>query len=219
MGPLVKIPTDKWGGLFLTIMLAVGSIIASFPIALLLALGRNSSLIIIKSVCTIFIEVIRGVPLISILFMASVMLPLFFADEQIVDKLLRALIGIALFQAAYLAEVIRGGLNSLPTGQYEACASLGMGYWVSTWLVILPQGLRVVVPGLVNNFIALFKDTTLVLIIGLYDFLGIVQTASVDPKWLGTALEGYIFCGLIYWIFCFSMSTYSKHLERRYKIL
>lgn len=209
------VPTSKWGGLFLTIVLSFGAIICATPLALMLALGRNSSLIIIKGICITLIELIRGVPLISILFMASVMLPLFFSQDIIIDKLLRAFIAITLFQAAYLAEVIRGGLNALPKGQYEAAYALGMNYWQTMSLIILPQALRVVIPGIVNSFIALFKDTTLVLMIGIFDFLGIVQSATTDPHWLGTALEGYLFCAFVYWIFCFSMSLYSKNLERK----
>lgn len=178
---LPKISTNLWGGLFLTIFLAFGSIMCAFPLAILLALGRNSSLIIIKSLCVGFIEIVRGVPLISILFMASVMLPLLLPQEVVVDKLFRAFIGITLFQAAYLAEVIRGGLNSLPRGQYEAATSLDMSFWQTAGLIVLPQALRAVIPGIVNNFIALFKDTTLVLIIGIYDFLGIVQLATTSP--------------------------------------
>jgi general L-amino acid transport system permease protein len=210
---LKEVPTNLWGGLSLTIFLAFGSMFCSFPIAILLALGRNSSLLVVKGVCVTFIELVRGVPLISILFMASVMLPLFLPQEIVIDKLIRAFVGITLFQASYLAEVLRGGLNSLPTGQREAAISLGMNYWQINCLVILPQVLRVCIPGIVNNFIALFKDTTLVLIIGIYDFLGIVQAATTSPLWLGTALEAYLFCGTVYWIFCFSMSSYSRYLE------
>jgi general L-amino acid transport system permease protein len=215
---LKVVPTNLWGGLFLTIFLAFGSMLSAFPLALLLALGRNSQLIIFKTLCVMFIEIVRGVPLISILFMAAVMLPLFFSQEIVIDKLLRAFIGIVLFQAAYLAEVIRGGLNSLPKGQYEAAYSLGMNYWQTTGLIVLPQALRSVIPGIVNNFIALFKDTTLVLIIGIYDFLGIVQLATTSPTWLGTSLEAYLFCGIVYWLFCFSMSSYSRALERKLKV-
>lgn len=215
---LPVVSTNKWGGLFLTIVLSFGAIAGAMPIALMLALGRSSSLMIVKGLCICVIEFIRGVPLISILFMASVMLPLFFPQEIVIDKLLRAFIAITLFEAAYLAEVIRGGLNSLPAGQYEAAYALGMGYWQTMILVILPQALRVVIPGMVNSFIALFKDTTLVLMIGLFDFLGIVQSATTDPRWLGTALEGYIFCAFVYWIFCFSMSVYSKYLEHKLKV-
>lgn len=212
---LKGVPTNLWGGLSLTIFLAFGSMFCSFPIAILLALGRNSSLIIVKGLCVTFIELVRGVPLISILFMASVMLPLFLPQEIVIDKLMRAFVGITLFQAAYLAEVLRGGLNSLPAGQREAAISLGMNYWQANCFIVLPQVLRVCIPGIVNNFIALFKDTTLVLIIGIYDFLGIVQAATTSPLWLGTALEAYLFCGTVYWIFCFSMSFYSRYLERK----
>lgn len=211
---LQTIPTNLWGGLFLTIFLTVGSIICAFPLAIILTLGRSSDLIVIKSFCIIFIEIIRGVPLISILFMASVMLPLFVPQEIVIDKLLRAFIGIMCFQAAYMAEVLRAGFNSIPKGQKEAAFALGFSYWQTVMLILLPQALRTVIPGLVNNFIALFKDTTLVLIIGIYDFLGIVQLATTSPSWLGTALEAYLFCGLIYWVFCFSMSLFSKHLEK-----
>lgn len=210
------VPTDRWGGFSLTLFLSFGSIVVAFPIALLLALGRNSQLTILKSVCVLLIELVRGVPLISILFFASVMLPLFFTQEVVLDKLLRAFFGIAIFQGAYLAEVIRAGLNSVPKGQTQAAQALGLNYWQIQYLIVLPQALRRVIPGIVNNFIALFKDTTLVLIIGIYDFLGIVQAATTSPQWLGTALEAYIFCALVYWIICFSMSLYSKHLENKY---
>lgn len=215
---LKPVPTNLWGGLFLTVFLTVGCIIGALPLAILLALGRNSSFIVIKSCCIIFIEVIRGVPLISILFMASVMLPLFLPQDMVVDKLLRAFVGMMCFQAAYMAEVLRAGLNSIPKGQYEAANALGFSYWQSMSLIILPQTFRAVIPGLVNNFIGLFKDTTLVLIIGIYDFLGIVQLATTSPQWLGTALEAYLFCGLVYWIFCFSISFYSRHLENKVRM-
>lgn len=214
-GPLVVVPTSAWGGLFLTIFLAVGSILCAFPIGLLLALGRHSSLLCIKGFCVLFIEVIRGVPLITILFMASVMLPMFFSYELDVDKLFRAFVGLTIFQSAYLAEVIRSGLNAIPKGQFDAAHSLGMSYMSTMWFIVLPQALRIVIPGLVNNFIALFKDTTLVLMIGIFDFLGIVQTAITDPRWLGTSLEGYLFCAVVYWIICFSMSSYSQYLEKK----
>lgn len=215
---LTIVPTSKWGGLSLTIVLALGSMFCSLPLAVCLALGRNSSLLIFKSLCITFIELIRGVPLISILFMASVMLPLFFSQEVVIDKLLRAFIGLTLFQAAYLAEVVRAGLNSIPKDQYEAAQALGMSYWQNMGLVILPQALRIAIPGILNSFIALFKDTTLVLMIGIFDFLGIVQNAITSPEWLGTALEAYLFCALVYWIFCFGLSSYGKYLERSLKL-
>ena len=214
---LQQVPTDLWGGLFLTLILAFGSIIASFPIALLLALGRASNMPVTKTLCVTYIEFVRGVPLITVLFMASVMLPMFLPQEMDLNKLLRAFLGITLFQAAYLAEVIRGGLRAIPDGQKEATQSLGLSYWPMMALIILPQALKIMIPGIVNTFIALFKDTTLVLIIGLFDFLGIVQAATTDPKWLGTAVEGYVFCAFVYFIFCFGMSQYSQHLERKWQ--
>lgn len=212
---LEVVETSQWGGLFLTLIIAVVAIVAAFPLGILLALGRRSELMVIRSISIGFIELIRGVPLISVLFMASVMLPLFMPEGVNFDKLIRALIGIALFQSAYIAEVVRGGLQAIPKGQFEAAESLGLGYWRTMWLIILPQALKLVIPGLVNTFIALFKDTTLVLIIGMFDFLGIVQAATTDPKWLGVAVEGYVFCAVVYWLFCFSMSRYSIRVERK----
>ncbi|MBT6878066.1 MAG: amino acid ABC transporter permease, partial [Gammaproteobacteria bacterium] len=197
------------------LVIAGVGITASFPLGILLALGRRSNLLVIRSISIGFIELIRGVPLISVLFMASVMLPLFLPEGVNFDKLLRALIGISLFQAAYMAEVVRGGLQAIPKGQTEAAESLGLGYWRTMQLIILPQALKLVIPGVVNTFIALFKDTTLVLIIGMFDFLGIVQAATTDPNWLGTAVEGYVFCAAVYWLFCFSMSRYSVSIERK----
>ncbi|MGE3318015.1 MAG: amino acid ABC transporter permease [Candidatus Berkiella sp.] len=215
---LTVVPTDLWGGFFLTVVLSAGSIICSFPIAILLALGRHSSLAIIKPLCITFIEVVRGVPLVSILFLAAVMFPLFVSSNVVLNNLFCVFVGIALFQAAYLAEVIRAGLNSVPKGQIEAATSLGLPHRYITSLIILPQALRTAIPGIMNSFIALFKDTTLVLIVGIYDFLGIVQTSTTDPKWLGTALEAYLFCALVYWVICFSMSFYSKRLEKKLRV-
>jgi len=212
---LEVVETSQWGGLFLTLVIAGVGIVASFPVGILLALGRRSELVVVRSLSIAFIELIRGVPLISVLFMASVMLPLFLPEGVNFDKLLRALIGITLFQSAYMAEVVRGGLQAIPNGQTEAAESLGLGYWRTMRLIILPQALRLVIPGVVNTFIALFKDTTLVMIIGMFDFLGIVQAATTDPKWLGTAVEGYVFCAAVYWLFCFGMSRYSIRVERR----
>ena len=211
---LAVVPTHQWGGLMLTLVLAVVGIVLSLPLGILLALGRRSEMPVIKAACVTYIELWRGVPLITVLFMASVMLPLFFPEEVTLDKLLRAMIGIVMFQAAYMAEVVRGGLQAIPKGQYEAAEALGLGYWQSMGLIILPQALRLVIPGIVNTFIALFKDTTLVLIIGLFDLLGIVQQAFADPDWLGYSVEGYLFAGLVYWAFCFGMSRWSQRLER-----
>jgi len=213
---LEVVETDKWGGLTLTLILATIGIVLSLPLGILLALGRRAdNMPIVKSLSIVFIEFWRGVPLITVLFMASVMLPLFLPEGANFDKLLRALIGIVLFESAYMAEVVRGGLQAIPKGQYEAAEALGFGYWKRTLLIILPQALKLVIPGIVNNFISLFKDTTLVLIIGLFDLLAVVQAAFADPHWLGYVVEGYVFVAVIYWIFCFSMSRYSQHLENK----
>lgn len=212
---LQKVETELWGGLFLTILLGIIGIIASFPLGVLLALGRRSNMPIVKSVCIIFIETVRAVPLITILFMASVMIPLFLPDGLNFNKLLRVLIGITLFSAAYMAEVIRGGLQAIPKGQYEAADAMGLTYWQSMILVILPQALKLVIPGIVNTFIGLFKDTTLVYIVGMFDLLGMIQLASHSPNWLGTTIEGYAFSGFLYWAICFAMSRYSMAVERR----
>jgi len=179
---LEHIPTDLWGGLLVTLVISATGIAAAFPIGILLALGRRSPMPIVRWVSIGFIEVIRGVPLITVLFMASVMLPLFLPEQWTIDKLVRALIMVALFSAAYLAEVIRGGLQAIPRGQYEGAMALGLGYWKMTGLIVLPQALKLVIPGIVNTFIGLFKDTTLVLIIGLFDLLGIVQAALTDAQ-------------------------------------
>lgn len=212
---LEVVETSRWGGLFLTVLLGVVGIAASFPLGALLALGRRSNMPVAKSVSLVFIETIRAVPLITILFMASVMIPLFLPEGLNFNKLLRVLIGITLFSSAYMAEVIRGGLQAIPKGQYEAADAMGLTYWQSMVLVILPQALKLVIPGIVNSFISLFKDTTLVYIVGMFDFLGRIQAANHDTNWLGTTVEGYAFAALVYWIFCFGMSRYSMALERK----
>lgn len=212
---LPVVETYQWGGLMLTLVLAVAGIVLALPLGILLALGRRSRMPVVRAACVSYIELWRGVPLITVLFMASVMLPLFLPEGATLDKLLRAMIGIVLFQSAYMAEVVRGGLQAIPKGQYEAAEALGFGYWRAMGLIILPQALKLVIPGIVNTFIALFKDTTLVLIIGLFDLLGIVQQAFADPNWLGYSVEGYLFAGAVYWAFCFGMSRYSQGLERR----
>ncbi len=212
---LPVVETNQWGGLMLTLILATIGMFFALPFGIILALGRRSAMPIPRALSVVFIEIWRGVPLITVLFMSSVMLPLFMPEDLRIDKLVRALIGISLFQSAYMAEVIRGGLQALPTGQSEAADALGLSYWQAIFLIILPQALKTVIPGIVNTFIELFKDTTLVLIIGLMDLLSIVQSAFADPKWLGFSVEGYVFAGLVYWIFCFSMSQYSQHLERK----
>lgn len=212
---LEPVETGKWGGLFLTMVIAYVGIVFSLPLGILLALGRRSNMPFIRAVCTVFIEVWRGVPLISILFMSSVMLPLFLPDGVNFDKLLRALIGIVLFEAALLAEVVRGGLQALPKGQYEASAALGLNYWKSMRLIVLPQALKLVIPGIVNIFIQLTKDTTLVIIIALFDVLSAVQAAITDPAWKAVATEGYVFTAFCFWVICYGLSRYSRDLERK----
>lgn len=212
---LPPVATHQWGGLMLTLVLSYVGIVAALPFGVILALGRRSQMPTVKVVCVAFIELWRGVPLISVLFMASVMLPLFLPQGWDFEKLSRALIGIIMFQSAYMAEVIRGGLQAIPKGQFEAASALGLGYWRSMGLIVMPQALKHVIPGIVNTFIALFKDTTLVLIIGLLDILASVQSAIVDPKWGGVATEGYVFAALCFWVFCYGMSKYSQSLERK----
>ncbi len=213
---LVEVDTNKWGGLMLTIIISAVGIVCSFPIGIIFAFGRTSRLPIIKSISVTYIEFIRGVPLITILFMSAVILPLFFPEGITFNKLLRALIGITLFEAAYIAEIIRGGMQAIPKGQYEAADAIGLSYWQKMFLVILPQAIKVAIPNLVGTFIALFQDTTLVLIIGLFDLLAVVQLASSDSHWLGYETEGYVFVAVIYWIFCYAMSLYSKKLEKKF---
>ena len=216
-GGLALVPTVEWGGLMLTLIVAITGIVLSLPLGIVLALGRRSELPVVRVLCTVFIEVWRGVPLITVLFMATVMLPLFVPEGVTLDKLLRVLIGVALFSAAYMAEVVRGGLQAIPKGQFEAADALGLGYWKSMGLIIMPQALRHVIPGIVNTFIGLFKDTTLVLIVGLFDLLGMVQFMLTNPNWASsqTAATGYLFVGFVFWVFCFAMSRYSQAVERR----
>ncbi|MGE5514365.1 MAG: amino acid ABC transporter permease [Bacteroidota bacterium] len=211
--PLVE--TDRWGGLPLTLVLAVLGIALAFPFSILLALGRRSDLPAIRALSVGYIELVRGVPLVSVLFMASVMFPLFLPEGISVDKLLRALIGIILFTAAYLAEAVRGGLQAIPRGQEEAADALGLGYWRKMRLIVLPQALRLVIPPIVNQFITCFKDTSLVTIVGLYDLLAATKAALADPEWRPFFAEGYVAAALVYWSFCFFMSRYSQWLERR----
>ncbi|MDF3073902.1 MAG: amino acid transporter permease [Alphaproteobacteria bacterium] len=211
---LPYVETGLWGGLPVTLILSVVALAAAFPMAILLALGRRSNMPAIKALCVGFIELIRGVPLISLLIMASVMLPLFLPEGVTIDKFLRALVAFSLFAAAYLAEVIRGGLQAIPKGQYEAADALGLSYRLKTQMIILPQALRLVIPPLVNTFIGFFKDTSLVYIIGIYDLLTAGESAVKDPAWRGFANETYLFLAAVYFIFCFSMSRYSQYLER-----
>jgi general L-amino acid transport system permease protein len=210
---LPYVPQERWGGLVITLILATFGLAFAFPLAILVALGRRSKLPAIKALCVLYVELIRGVPLISLLFMASVMFPLFLPEGMNVDKLLRAQIAIILFAGAYLAEVIRGGLQALSKGQYEAADALGLSYWQKTGFIILPQALRLVIPPLVNTFIGFFKDTSLVLIIGIFDLLTAGKTAIIEPAWQGFGIEVYLTVGAIYFVFCFAMSKYSQGLE------
>ena len=211
------VETAKWGGLLVTLVIAITGITASLPLGILLALGRQSKLPIIRAFSIGFIEFWRGVPLITVLFMSSVMLPLFLPEGVTFDKLLRALIGVALFSSAYMAEVIRGGLAAIPRGQTEGAQALGLNYRKTMSLIILPQALKHVIPGIVNTFIGLFKDTTLISIIGMFDLLGMAQSSFADSTWSTptTAYTAYLFIALIYWAFCFSMSQYSQYTEER----
>ncbi len=212
------VPTSLWGGLLLTTIIGVTGIVGSLPIGIVLALGRRSTMPMVRILSVAFIEAIRGVPLITILFVASTMLPLFIPKELDLDKVIRALIMVTLFASAYMAEVIRGGLQAIPKGQYEAAAAMGHGYWQTTRLVIMPQALRITVPSIVNTFIGLFKDTSLVSIIGLFDLLLSVRTAVRDGAWIGFSNEVYAFAAAIYICFCFSMSRYSIYLEKKLNV-
>jgi len=212
---LKYVENTLWGGLPLTLILATFGIALAFPFGVMLALGRRSRMPAIKTLCVLYIELIRGVPLISMLFMSSVMLPLFLPEGFSIDKLLRAQIAIILFAAAYLAEVVRGGLQAIPKGQYEGADSLGLSYGQKMGLVILPQALKIVIPPLVSLFIAVFKDTSLVVIIGIYDLMQSTKVALTDPAWRGFSIEAYIFVSVIYFVFCYSMSKYSQNLESR----
>lgn len=214
---LSTVETPLWGGLMVTLILSFVGIAVSLPLGILLALGRRSDMPVIKMICVVFIEVVRGVPLITVLFMANVMLPLFMPTGWTIDNFLRALVGVSLFASAYMAEVVRGGLQAIPKGQYEGADSLGLSYWQKVRLIILPQAIKLVIPGIVNTFIGLFKDTSLVSIIGMFDLLGIVRLNFTDATWATpvTPLTGLIFAGFVFWIFCFGMSRYSAYMERR----
>ena len=212
---LVYVETAAWGGLSLTFIISAFAILFCFPIGVFLALGRRSSLPAIRYISIGFIELWRGVPLITVLFMAAVMFPMFLPDGTFVDKLIRVLIAITLFEAAYMAEVVRGGLQALPKGQYEAAKSLGMGYWRMNVLIILPQALKLVIPGIANTLLALVKDTPLIFVVGLMELAGMIGLAKTNPKWLGMAMEGYVFAGLVFWVICYAMSRYSQNLEKK----
>jgi len=212
---LPRVDQSRWGGLMLSIGLALVGILVSVPLGILLALGRRSRIIAVKSLCVGIIEPIRGVPLITILFMASVMMPLFLPEHLQINNMLRVQIGIILFSSAYMAEVVRGGLQAVPRGQIEAATALGLNYWKMNYLVVIPQALRNVLPSLIGRCIALFKDTSLVIIVGLLDFLGAAKAAAQDSNWLGYDAEAYVFCALIYWVICFGMSRYGRSIEAR----
>ena len=214
---LKYVETGAWGGLSLTFIVSAFALILCFPIGTILALGRRSNLPAIRYTSIGFIELWRGVPLITVLFMSAVMFPMFLPDGTYVDKLIRVLIAITLFEAAYMAEVVRGGLQALPKGQYEAAKSLGMGYWKMHFLIILPQALKLVIPGIANTFLALVKDTPLIFVVGLLELAGMVNLAKTNPKWLGMAMEGYVFAGLVFWVICYVMSRYSQNLEKKLK--
>jgi general L-amino acid transport system permease protein len=207
------VETSLWGGLPLTLVLSIFGMVVGFPIAILLALGRRSNMPAIKAICVGYIELIRGVPLITLLFMASFMLPLFLPTGVSINELLRAQVAIIMFVSAYVAEVIRGGLQALPKGQFEAAAAMGLSYWQTTRKIIMPQAIRLVIPPIVNTFIGMFKDTSLVAIVGLTDLLLAARQAIADPEWRFAFIEAYLFIALIYFCFCFFMSKYSQYLE------
>ena len=209
------VETGAWGGLSLTLIVSAFALIFCFPVGMFLAMGRRSDLPAIKFCSIGFIELWRGVPLITVLFMSAVMFPMFLPDGTFMDKLMRVIIAITLFEAAYMAEVIRGGLQALPRGQYDAAKSLGMGYWRLHFLVILPQALKLVIPGIANTFLALVKDTPLIFVVGLLELAGMIGLAKTNPKWLGMATEGYVFAGLVFWVICYAMSRYSQNLEKK----
>ena len=213
---LVPVETDRWGGLPLTIMLATLSIVFAFPLSIAVALGRRSKMPAIKTICVIYVELIRGVPLISVLFMASFMFPLFMPPGTSIDVLLRVLVGITLFAAAYMAEIVRGGLQAIPKGQQEAADTLGLSYWQAQRKIILPQALALVVPGIMNNFISIFKDTSLVTIVSMYELTGALSLAlNSDVNWRPFKIEAYLFITVVYFIFCFAMSRYSLWVEKQ----
>jgi general L-amino acid transport system permease protein len=214
---LAPVESARLGGFMLALVIGVTGIAASLPLGILLALGRQSSMFFIKTICVVFIEFIRGVPLITLLFVASVLLNYFLPPGTSFDLILRVVIMVTLFASAYMAEVIRGGLAALPQGQYEAADSLGLNYWKSTRLIIMPQALKIAIPGIVNTFIGLFKDTTLVSVIGLLDPVGLLNPIRANSNWHGIVWELYVFVALFFWVFCFSMSRYSMYLERKLK--
>ncbi|MDB5571194.1 MAG: amino acid transporter permease [Hyphomicrobiales bacterium] len=214
---LPVVGTNLWGGIFVSLLVATVGIVVSLPLGVLLALGRQSSAPVLRMVCVVLIEVVRGVPLITVLFMANTMLPLFVPEQWSPDRLMRPLIGVAIFASVYMAEVVRGGLQAVPKGQFEGAMALGLTWRHRMALIVMPQALTTVIPGIVNSFIALFKDTTLVAIVGIFDFLRAVDTQRLDPEWAGPSISatGYVFAAAFYFVFCFAMSRYSLMMERR----
>jgi len=212
---LTPVTTDQWGGFMLTLVIALVGIVLSLPIGIILALGRRSKLPVIQLLCVVFIEVVRGVPLITVMFMANILLPIFLPADMDINVLLRVLVGTTAFVSAYMAEAVRGGLQAIPKGQFEGAMALGLSYWQMMRLIVLPQALRISIPSIVNTFIGFFKDTTLVSMVGLYDFLNMVRAGFKDANWVGVELSGYAFCAIVYWVCCFSMSRYSMFLERK----
>jgi len=212
---LEEVPTNKFGGFMLNVTVGLAGIVLSLPVGIVLALGRRSRMPIVRALSVAFIEVFRGVPLITLLFVAAILLPIFLPPSFSLDLVIRVIVVVTAFASAYMAEVIRGGLQAVPRGQYEAAAALGLGYWKMMGLIVLPQALKISIPGIVNTFIGLFKDTTLVIVIGLFDVLNIGRTMVSNPDWLGLAVETQVFISLFFFIVCFSMSRYSVHLERR----
>ena len=211
------VPTALWGGMLVTVIVATVGIVFSLPLGILLALGRRSDLPVVRLLSVIFIEFVRGVPLITVLFMASVMLPLFVPDAWSPDKLVRALVGIAMFASAYMAEVVRAGLQAIPKGQYEGAMAVGLNYTQMMRLIVLPQALKITIPNIVNTYIGLFKDTTLVSIVGMFDLLRTIESARIDPKWATpvTSATGYAVAAIFYFTFCYGMSRYAKFTEAR----
>jgi general L-amino acid transport system permease protein len=214
---LTPVATRLWGGITITGIIAVYGLALGYPLAILLALGRRSNLTLVRWFSTVVIECVRGVPLISLLFMAAIMLPLFLPEGITLDRLARVLVAYTIFTAAYMAEVVRGGLQAMPRGQYEAADAVGLSYWQKMRLVILPQALSITIPSQVNTFIGLFKDTTLVIVIGVFDFFTTLRSALGDPNWLGFPTEAYVFAAGVYFILCFAMSKYSQKLERDFQ--
>ncbi|GAU82023.1 amino acid ABC transporter permease [Bosea sp. BIWAKO-01] len=212
---LRPVETREWGGLMLTLFISVYSSLIAIPLGILLALGRQSQLKVVRLISVLFIEFWRGVPIIAVIFLASLLLPLILPSGTGIDRLARAVIGLGLVIAAYMAEAVRGGLQALPSGQREAATALGLTYWKATGLIVLPQALRISLPAMTNEFIALIKNTTLVLVVSILDLLGIAQASLADPNWVGMNMEAYAFAGAIYWLICYALSRWSKRLERR----